>query len=130
MAYKIVDLGRQMTGSPGIRTKAADPHEMRTPLTSTLGFVDNMLDGVTGALSTQQVHYLTRIKDNIARLTRLISDLLDLTLPEEGQLRLHVTETALPEVVRETVDSLQPLAHKKSVQLRAGARLRSAHSGR
>ena len=54
-------------------------HELRTPLTSIKGSVDNMLDGLTGSLNEKQIRYLSRIKSNTDRLSRLINDLLDLS---------------------------------------------------
>ena len=54
-------------------------HELRTPLTAIKGFVDNMLDGLTGELNPRQLRYLTRLQANTDRLARLINDLLDLS---------------------------------------------------
>ena len=62
-------------------------HELRTPLTSIKGSVDNMLDGLTGSLNEKQIRYLTRIKSNTDRLSRLINDLLDLSRIESGVSR-------------------------------------------
>ncbi|MGH7255900.1 MAG: histidine kinase dimerization/phospho-acceptor domain-containing protein, partial [Nitrospirales bacterium] len=53
-------------------------HELRTPMTSIKGYVENLLDGFVGELSDKQNYYLTRVKSNVERLTRLINDLLDL----------------------------------------------------
>jgi signal transduction histidine kinase len=48
-------------------------HELRTPMTSIMGYVDNMLAGVVGDLSEKQTFYLSRIKENTARLIRFVS---------------------------------------------------------
>lgn len=40
-------------------------HELRTPLTSITGFIDNMLNGLTGPLTERQGQYLTR--DSVER---------------------------------------------------------------
>src|SRR5262249_59516457 len=70
-------------------------HELRTPLTAIKGFVDNMLDGLTGEMTPGQLRYLTRIKANTDRLARLINDLLDLTRIEAGRLELRPTSLLL-----------------------------------
>lgn len=92
-------------------------HEIRTPLTSTLGYVENMLDGVTGSLTERQRQYLGQIKDNTTRLTRLINELLDLSLIEAGRLQLHKTDVPVEELIQEVVETLEPLAQAKSIRL-------------
>ena len=92
-------------------------HEIRTPLTSTLGYVDNMLDGVTGSLNERQTQYLRQVKANTNRLTRLINELLDLSLIEAGRLQLHKTDVPAAEPIREVLKTLQPLAQDKSIRL-------------
>ena len=49
-------------------------HELRTPMTSMKGLVDNMLDGLTGTLTERQSFYLSRVKRNLERLTRMSND--------------------------------------------------------
>ena len=41
-------------------------HELRTPLTSVKGYVENLLDGLTGPLNSKQQRYLERISENFA----------------------------------------------------------------
>jgi signal transduction histidine kinase len=92
-------------------------HELRTPLTAIKGFVDNMLDGLTGEMTPGQLRYLTRIKANTDRLARLINDLLDLTRIDAGRLDLRPTSLLLTTLVAEVVASLRPMAEDKHIQL-------------
>ena len=46
-------------------------HELRTPMTSIKGCVENLLDGLAGVLNEKQAYYLSRIKHNVERLTRM-----------------------------------------------------------
>jgi signal transduction histidine kinase len=96
-------------------------HELRTPLTAIKGFVDNMLDGLTGEMNPRQLRYLTRIKANTDRLARLINDLLDLTRIEAGRLELRPTSLLLTPLVTEVVASLRPVAEDKHLQLDVAA---------
>ncbi|MBD0305465.1 MAG: HAMP domain-containing protein [Nitrospiraceae bacterium] len=94
-------------------------HELRTPMTSIKGYVENMLDGLTGDLTERQSYYLSRVKFNIERLTRMINDLLDLSRIEAGRVELTVAPIPVGDFVAEITESLQPLAHSKGVILRS-----------
>lgn len=95
-------------------------HELRTPMTSIKGYIENMLDGLTGALSDRQSYYLGRVKYNVERLTRMINDLLDLSRIEAGRVELTLAPLAIAELVPEVVESLQPLGQAKSISIQHG----------
>jgi two-component system, sensor histidine kinase and response regulator len=92
-------------------------HELRTPMTSIKGYVENMLDGLTGTLSDRQAHYLGRVKYNVERLTRMINDLLDLSRIEAGRVELALAPLPIAEVVPDIVESLQPVGQAKSISI-------------
>ena len=92
-------------------------HELRTPLTSIKGFVDNMLEGLAGALSEKQAQYLTRIKANGSRLARMITDLLDRSRIEAGKLALSLEEIALLPMVSDVIEQIRPIALAKHQRL-------------
>ncbi len=92
-------------------------HELRTPLAAIKGFSENLLEGFTGPLNTKQETAIRRINTNSDRLTRLISDLLDLSQIEAGRLRLHLTRVCLKAVAEEVVEHLQPLLAAKNQQV-------------
>ena len=92
-------------------------HELRTPLTSIKGSVDNMLDGLTGALNEKQIRYLARIKSNTDRLTRLINDLLDLSRIESGRVEIRPTTLLLTSLAEEVAEQLKPLAAEKLIRI-------------
>lgn len=92
-------------------------HEVRTPLTSMKGLVENMLHGFTGDVSDRQAFFLTRVNHNIDRLTRMLSDLLDLSRIEAGRMELRLMDVSLTQVVEEVLDTLRPQAEEKSLDL-------------
>lgn len=94
-------------------------HELRTPMTSIKGYVENMLEGLGGALTEKQGHYLSRIRHNVERLTRMINDLLDLSRIEAGRVELHRETVSIHDLVNEVVEGFLPLAGEKSVSLSA-----------
>ncbi|MEQ1563047.1 MAG: ATP-binding protein, partial [Nitrospiraceae bacterium] len=88
-------------------------HELKTPLTSIKGFLQNLLDGVTGPLNEKQQRYLSRMLDNAERLIRMIEDLLDRTRIQSGRLDLVPSEIDLGHCVGEAVEQLRLLAQAK-----------------
>jgi signal transduction histidine kinase len=92
-------------------------HELKTPLTSIKGFVENMLGGLAGPLSEKQRVYLERTSVNVNRLIRMIEDLLDRTRVETGTLELLPAEVALRTWVVEVQEQLRPLAVAKRQRL-------------
>jgi signal transduction histidine kinase len=92
-------------------------HELRTPLTSIKGFIDHLLEGIAGNRSPPQRAFLTRVQANIARLSWLINDLLDLARIEAGQVTIHPVKLSLMEVITEVLETLRPLAIEKGVDL-------------
>jgi signal transduction histidine kinase/ActR/RegA family two-component response regulator len=94
-------------------------HELRTPLTSIKGFLQNLLDGLTGPLNEKQQRYLSRMLDNSDRLIRMIEDLLDRTRIQSGRLDLLPGEIDLGHCVADVVEQLRLLAQAKGQTLEA-----------
>lgn len=92
-------------------------HELRTPMTSIRSFAENMLDGVTGPLTELQQTYLTRIKHNVARLGRIIVQLLDWSRLDTHRVELCLEQIDIRHIATTAADSLQPLASDKNVSL-------------
>lgn len=92
-------------------------HELRTPLTSIKGFVQNLLDGLTGPLNEKQQRYLFRMLDNSDRLIRMIEDLLDRTRIEAGRLEVHPVDVDLESCLTDAIEQLRPLASAKRQRL-------------
>jgi signal transduction histidine kinase len=92
-------------------------HELKTPLTSIKGFLQNMLDGLTGPVNEKQQRYLTRIFENSDRLIRMIEDLLDRTRIQTGRLELMPSELDVGQCVADVIEQLRPLAEAKRQRL-------------
>ncbi|MGX9350718.1 ATP-binding protein [Shimia sp. W99] len=73
-------------------------HELRTPMTSIRAFSEILRD--SDLLSeAEKVKYSSIIHDEAIRLTRLLDDLLDLSVLENGQVNLNVQTGQLSEVL-------------------------------
>ena len=92
-------------------------HELKTPLTSIKGFLQNMLDGLAGAVTEKQQRYLGRMLDNSDRLIRMIDDLLDRTRIQTGKLELAPVELDVGHSVMDVIEQLRPLAQAKRQQI-------------
>lgn len=69
-------------------------HEIRTPLTSVVGFSELILDG-EGISSSEKAHFSQEIKQNSAGLMSLINEVLDLSRLEVGTARFAVDQQDL-----------------------------------
>ena len=92
-------------------------HELRTPMTAIRSFAENMLDGVTGPLTDLQHTYLTRIQHNVARLGRIIVQLLDWSRLDTKRIELRMEEVCIHQIATIAADSLQMVASEKNVSL-------------
>jgi PAS domain S-box-containing protein len=94
-------------------------HELRTPLNSILGFTGLLRQGLAGAVSAEQKKQLDMVYGSARHLLSVINDLLDLSRIEAGKVSLECQPYDFTEVVREVLESLQPLATQKGLALRS-----------
>ncbi|MBX2810619.1 MAG: PocR ligand-binding domain-containing protein [Myxococcales bacterium] len=93
-------------------------HELKTPLTSVIGYSEMLMEGVAGDLNSDQLRYLGTIKGKGETLLDLIGSLLDLSRMEAGGLELDITTVDIPRLVEDAVSSVVPQAQKKRILLR------------
>ncbi|PKQ37659.1 MAG: hypothetical protein CVT59_06340 [Actinobacteria bacterium HGW-Actinobacteria-1] len=96
---------------------AAMSHELRTPLNSIIGFSDLLARGMVGDLSPEQVKQIRMINSSGKYLLELVNEVLDLSAIEVGQLRIEVRPLSATHLARAVVDSLQPLAVERGLEL-------------
>jgi signal transduction histidine kinase/ligand-binding sensor domain-containing protein/DNA-binding response OmpR family regulator len=88
-------------------------HEFRTPLTLILGPIERML---RQAKDTNSATHLRMVKKNGQRLLRLVDQLLSLSRLSAEEPVTQSAQPLLP-MVKTIVDSFQPLAEEKRIQL-------------
>ena len=86
-------------------------HELKTPVTSIKGYVQLLLSLLRTAQNPALDEMpltasLERIDHQIRRLTRLISEMLDLSRIEEGKLELQKQQFSINELINETVQDI------------------------
>ena len=91
-------------------------HEIRTPLNAILGFADLLRQG-TDLIAAEQRDYLDTIHKGGQHLLSLISDILDLSKIEAGQLNLESMRCSPHQMIAETVSVLRVRAREKGLKL-------------
>src|SRR5579862_3971974 len=92
-------------------------HELRTPLNAVLGFSDLLTEERYGPLNERQQRYVKHIHTGGKHLLTLINDILDLSKIEAGRLQLAIDSVPLSTSFSEVIDTMRPLADKKSHML-------------
>ncbi len=95
-------------------------HELKTPVTSIAAFAELLQLLCEQEGDAKYLPYLSQMNTQVARLTRLINDVLDLSKIQAGKLALQKTFVDLNALVKETVETLQ-LTTKKHQLLVVGA---------
>ncbi len=83
-------------------------HELRTPLFSLAGFLELLADEDLDERTRRE--FLATTRAQVDRLTKLATDLLDLSRMDAGRIRIEHEEVGLGEVVRVVGEELSALA--------------------
>ena len=90
-------------------------HELRTPLTTISGFVEGMLDGTIDEQNREE--YLGVVLSESKRLSRLITNLLQVTRMENGQIKPERTDFDINELVRLTLLKFEMMIIPKNIDV-------------
>ncbi|SFA97433.1 hypothetical protein SAMN05421688_2004 [Poseidonocella pacifica] len=89
-------------------------HELRTPMTSIRAFSEILRDG--GLDPDDQTRYSNVIHGEALRLTRLLDDLLDLSVLENGQVNLNLQEGRLDVTLDHAIASASAASGKLRIR--------------
>ncbi len=90
-------------------------HDVKNPLSASLGFVELLLDGYMGAPSPEQRRALERAGAGIRSAVGLIDDLVDLARAESGQIEVAMEAVDLRAVARELAGQYSAAAEQKNL---------------
>jgi PAS domain S-box-containing protein len=93
-------------------------HDLRSPFNAFLGLTE-ILDKQLSSMSPQEIqHMATTIKNSATRIYDLLSNLLEWTRLQRGQIRVTKVEFLLNDVVKQCTEALQEMALDKKIELR------------
>lgn len=88
-------------------------HEMRTPVSTIRACLESIEDGVqVWDAEMQQV-----LEDQVGRLTRLVTDISDVSAAEEGRIRLEPAEVDIGRLLGSSADAVRDAYHSHGVEL-------------
>ncbi len=109
-------------------------HELRSPLTNLIGFIETLRDGANDDAPDQdmQAHFLGIMSAEAARMSRLINDLLSLSQQVADSHILPEGEIDFLELMQDACTSVAPKLKKMACRLyflrRRGKRIRQSLS--
>ena len=94
-------------------------HDLKAPLSAVQSYLQLMAGGFAGEMPEKQKHMLNRSSQRITELLNLISDLLDISRIEGGQVVHEMEEVPLSQVVEDSVENVSSQAKEKKIRLKA-----------
>ena len=90
-------------------------HDLRTPMTTISGFIDNILIGAIPP--DKQPYYLEMIRDEVQRLARLVNTLLDISRIQAGERKFVFAPFDICEMARRIVLSFENKIEAKQLDV-------------
>jgi PAS domain S-box-containing protein len=123
--FRAVEAARRIAEAEAAnRTKseflAAMSHELRTPLNAIGGYVELMAMGLGGPVTEEQQGYLDKVQRSQRHLLQIISDLLNFSRIEAGQIEYEIAPVRLRESIATVGAMLEPQSIEKEVELVLG----------
>jgi len=93
--------------------------ELRTPLTALENIICDARAGAMGKISPRLQENLDLAEKGINRVTRIVSDFLEISNIDADKMKLKQTKFSFRSVVSEVIEALSPLAAEKNVELKS-----------
>jgi two-component system phosphate regulon sensor histidine kinase PhoR len=91
-------------------------HEIKTPLTAIIGFIETLEDGAINEEETAK-RFLHIISENAHRLERLVDDLLVLSSIELGEMKLRIENVSIADAIDNVLPMFETKAADKSLAI-------------
>lgn len=94
-------------------------HHLRTPLTITAGYLDNLLSGTYGELPEKPTEILRRAEESTTKEMKVVNDLLDVTSFQLGQGGVKLeSNVSIKDILKEIINDLKSSADAKNIYLK------------
>ena len=90
-------------------------HDLRTPMTTISGFIDNILSGAIPP--ERHKHYLEVIRTEVGRLARLVASLLDISRIQAGDRKFEMMPFDICEMARRILFSFEAKITQKRLEV-------------
>lgn len=91
-------------------------HELKTPMTTIGGFIDGILDGTIEP--EKETQYLKIVSDEVKRLSRLVTGMLNMSKIEAGELELKPVRFDISEMIFRTLLSFEQIIDSKHLEIK------------
>jgi signal transduction histidine kinase len=91
-------------------------HELKTPLTSLIGFSQALVDGSLKS-EAERTRAATIVHEESERVLRMAQELLDLARVEAGSISFHITAVDLAAQLQQELEIVRPRADARSLTL-------------
>jgi two-component system phosphate regulon sensor histidine kinase PhoR len=92
-------------------------HELKTPMTAISGFAQLLKNEKIIEDKERREKYLKIIEEEIKRLAKLVTDVLDLSRIDLGTIKVFVEEVNVKEILNEVKDEMEEWAKEKGLYL-------------
>lgn len=92
-------------------------HEFKTPIASMKMSLQLLKNDRIGELNEEQTHLIDSIHDDVGRLLKITSELLNLTQIESGQITLHKHMSSIDKMVDYAIETNHMQAEQKAIKL-------------
>ncbi|HEY7458458.1 MAG TPA: PAS-domain containing protein [Xanthobacteraceae bacterium] len=92
-------------------------YELRSPLTTIIGFAQLLDDPLIGPLNEKQREYVRHITDSSASLLAIINDILDLATIDAGAMQLELGEVDVRAAVEAAAEGVRTRLVERSIRL-------------
>lgn len=93
-------------------------HELKTPLAASDFSIKLLEDERTGVLSPEQKELLDSLKQDNRRMIKIVSELLDLSQVESGNIQLQPQPVTAMNIVQYAMDTVQKQAAQREITIR------------
>jgi len=90
-------------------------YEIRTPLTSVLGFAESLSLGIAGALTPKQQEYVLDIRKSSEELKTIIDAIIDLSAIDAGAMELQLETVDVPALLQGVAEKLSPAIQRRDL---------------